>query len=322
MSTRTEKTNPHSEEVERFSQKLPLKYKTIHQVLQDLANSYRHRHRHHNPKDSESEPSPVPNVEPTGNRIKIRKFKYFTKLPLEVRLMIWAECAHVSRVIQFDHYDPSVRRPIVPFRFINACPGCIQVFVQAGGKVPTMLQVNQESRREGLRYYEKPFGGFLGRRSPYFNFAVDVLHLWNSIAGEVIFGHGRLPNRDVSYPCHCVTTSSIHQNNLSEKLRHLSITQWDLDWSQGPGNPKFSLGFFPQLQTFTFGTDMFGTIMNMIDLGKFELMEDLLGSDHTISGRLDMKHISRWAMTDFFFSSQFLISRQPRNPRRSRRRNQ
>jgi len=41
---------------------------------------------------------------PRGRRVKIRNFKIFNKLPLELQQIIWEECAMIPGCIQFDVY--------------------------------------------------------------------------------------------------------------------------------------------------------------------------------------------------------------------------
>lgn len=212
--------DPFAEELQVFAREVSEKYATIHQPFQDIANSF-------NPKEYKPESYSEPCREPTGKQVKVCKFKYYNKLPLEVRLMIWAECARVPRVVQFGIYNPETREGCFPRRYRSRkeCQSCIQIFVHAEGKVPMMLQVNQEARKDGFRYYEKPFVDVLTRCNPYFNFAVDVLHLKSSVAGEVLFGHWN--NSTAADPCTCSPVTPAFKDLLSTKLRHLSIEQWE-----------------------------------------------------------------------------------------------
>ncbi|PVH82336.1 hypothetical protein DL98DRAFT_620385 [Cadophora sp. DSE1049] len=296
MSSSTESV---IDQLQASARKLPEKYENIHQLIKSIIHGL-------TPNKPDSESSAQPCREPTGKRIKIRKFKYFDKLPLEVRGMIWAECAHVPRVFQIDHYDPSPSRArwqLVPVHVSSSgrCQKCIQVFFcKEGGHVPVMLQVNQESRKEGLRYYKKPFGGIIIGGNPYFNFAADVLHFKSSVAVEVLFGHRYNNNVVMPAPCACSPISSAFKNLLSAKLTHLSVVEWS-EFQLLPNAPvKFSVGMFQHLQTFTFGWEMVMDILSLIDAKKFQKMEDILGVDQTMSpDKLAMKFLHHMAMTNF-----------------------
>ena len=120
-------------------------------------------------------------------------FHSFGKLPAEIRLEIWKIISHTSRILELyvlyistSLFYPHCRNPI-----------------------PAVLQVCQESRKEGLRYYkavESPHYSPLSRKQPrnqqspswvtkqvpalfYINLDRDIVYFnqWNSIIGRYKF---------------------------------------------------------------------------------------------------------------------------------------
>ncbi|KAG4444340.1 hypothetical protein IFR05_000214 [Cadophora sp. M221] len=200
----------------------------------------------------------VKSLEPNGRRIKIRRFKKFNKLPLEVKRMIWAEAAHIQRVVQFGVKNPSSNQfhhEAISINGNSIRKQCTEVYlarVSAGGNVPAMLQVNKEARSEGLRYYEKPFGEILTNAGPYFNFAADTMYFPDLQTGAVFLG-SRSSSSNVANACDCSSVSERFRETITAKLRHLSFGTicsypWNSDTRYNP-----SLDLFTNLQTVTIG---------------------------------------------------------------------
>ncbi|KAH9213171.1 hypothetical protein DL95DRAFT_463257 [Leptodontidium sp. 2 PMI_412] len=204
----------------------------------------------------------IKSLEPSGRRIKIRRFKKFNKLPLEVRRLIWAEAAHLQRVVQFgpearsiDSFHHALNLSTGQNTFVSFCTEANRVRVSAGGKVPAMLQVNQEARREGLRYYEKPFGEILTNpgSGPYFNFAADMVYFQNPSVGAAFLGSRSYFSPIMVNPCSCSPVSQEFRELIKSKLRHLSVRTLDARFPNPDVRYKLSLGMFVNLYTFTTG---------------------------------------------------------------------
>ena len=72
---------------------------------------------------------------PRGRRVKIRDFKLFDKLPLELKRMIWEECAMIPRYIQFDVYGRT------GWNLPGWCLHDWQLFVRGGGSKCRFLTI-------------------------------------------------------------------------------------------------------------------------------------------------------------------------------------
>jgi hypothetical protein len=71
------------------------------------------------------------------------KFPIFSELPIELRLRIWQFAAH-PRVIELRSWGDTQRNPYTPIKY-SITPH----------KPPSILQINSESRQEGLRIYQR-----------------------------------------------------------------------------------------------------------------------------------------------------------------------
>jgi hypothetical protein len=78
-----------------------------------------------------------------GRKTKIRNFKLFTLLPIELRLKIWKYASQSHRLIAASWKTRGNEARIQRF------------FELYAGPVPTVLQINQESRYEALRFFKK-----------------------------------------------------------------------------------------------------------------------------------------------------------------------
>ncbi|EPE29301.1 hypothetical protein GLAREA_00461 [Glarea lozoyensis ATCC 20868] len=103
------------------------------------------RHKVSIQKHSTSLPSSIKSKSPkaVGRKTKIRNFKLFTQLPIELRLKIWKYASESPRLI------PASWKT-------KGNESTVQVFYELyAGPVPTVLQINRESRNEALRFYKQ-----------------------------------------------------------------------------------------------------------------------------------------------------------------------
>ncbi|KAG4416101.1 hypothetical protein IFR04_010744 [Cadophora malorum] len=232
--------------------------------------------------------------QPTGTRVVIEDFKLFSKLPLEVRRMIWAKCAHFRCMFQIDdsrgHYNANSRKKCTRLYRLSFC-------MKVGQQVPIMLQVNQESRKEGLRYYIKPFRWIVKVESRYFNPDADVLHLKSPDIAQAFFGHRRQKIRGY---CTCPPALSATMETLIPKLRHISIAGWSEVQLQDHLPVNCSAGIFKHLDTFTFEWELVSVIMSLIKWKNFKKIEEILGIEQTVlPGRVTLNFLHYRAMKKF-----------------------
>jgi hypothetical protein len=88
-------------------------------------------------------------------------FQRFGALPIELRIKIWREVCHVPRAVEIIRCDEKERRKL-PYKT----------------PPPAVLHVNQEARREGLKYYKTFFSSKdYPTYETYINWKVDYLFL-------------------------------------------------------------------------------------------------------------------------------------------------
>jgi hypothetical protein len=87
----------------------------------------------------------------------ITDFSLFLDLPLELRLKIWREVCHTSRVVEI-HYN------LDDGRFVCSC------------NPPSVLQVCRESRSEALKIYKLSFGSPAMPPHVYFYPGIDRVY--------------------------------------------------------------------------------------------------------------------------------------------------
>lgn len=148
---------------------------------------------------------------------RLKNFKLFPKLPVELRLKIWML---------------SLENRTIEMRFANNYRSTQYDFVFS--KIPTMLHVHKESRVEGLRYYKLLFGHKKQCRRPvYFNPMIDRLHLRDLTCGSI-------------YPKQVAATLQLMPNK--EDVRLLSIKREWLNWANTLGELRPFLLLFPNLE--------------------------------------------------------------------------
>ena len=81
------------------------------------------------------------------------EFHRFKELPLELRIQIWREASNVSRDVKVLIKNSSDRLPGFDFETNGSRYGYTFPFC-ANNSPPAILQVNQESRYQGLRIYK------------------------------------------------------------------------------------------------------------------------------------------------------------------------
>jgi len=87
-------------------------------------------------------PTPTPDAPPEMSPLH-GKFHFFPKLPTELRLRIWQLAAH-PRVIEIRSWGDTQRNQYTPIKY-----------TVAPHRPPPILHTNTESRREGLRIYQR-----------------------------------------------------------------------------------------------------------------------------------------------------------------------
>ncbi|KFH46751.1 hypothetical protein ACRE_023830 [Hapsidospora chrysogenum ATCC 11550] len=158
------------------------------------------------------------------------RFPQFSELPPELRLQIWSHLVQPRIVVACclrrpDYADEPCDRRRYMSRFAELETRTID---RRQAAVPTLLQVNRESRLVGLEHYELTFGWRISKllsdtptsRPPrvYFNFAQDALFLTGEIEAYDSYGfnspmvyflrredtfrvkHVALPFRELGYP--------------------------------------------------------------------------------------------------------------------------
>lgn len=210
--------------------------------------------------------APLPSPEPSGKRIKIREFKYFPKLPPELREMIIKEanknsrCVTIRKRIVLDKSDVSQN---------IAGPYCNHLYwiVSAGAAVPQFLQVNKESRSICLKSYELCFGELLAAGPIYFNFAVDSLHFLTIEDGQVFLGARYTLNTPAMQLCKCLPVSQSAKDEPLKRLRYLVIGNW---MHRMYNSTQFSFDMFEGLETLVLGRSLNPTVHSIpgITLGR------------------------------------------------------
>ncbi|CZR66005.1 uncharacterized protein PAC_15905 [Phialocephala subalpina] len=137
---------------------------------------------------------------------KLTEFHPFPDLPIELRSIIWKEACFVSRDVDiWMRYQGEVRLDQIP-----EAEG-LEVFLphpyHSRSQAPSILQVDQESRAEGLRWYRLEFGtnmriGGLSYVLPpkiYINWEVDRLCLMDAscISRTWAFRHDEVSFSDI-----------------------------------------------------------------------------------------------------------------------------
>ena len=173
-----------------------------------------------------------------------------------------------------------------------------------------MLQANQESRKEGLLYYTKPFRWMVAGGNRYFNPDADVLYLKSPEVAEAFFGHRR---QKIAGYCTCPPSLSASMEILISKLRHISIAGWSE--AQLEENLPFncSAGMFQHLHSFTFEWELVSVIMSMIQKKNSKKNEEILGIEQTVlPGRVSLNFLHYRAMKKFLEVPKLKPLRKPR----------
>ncbi|KUJ21583.1 uncharacterized protein LY89DRAFT_681047 [Mollisia scopiformis] len=149
-------------------------------------------------------PKPKRKRRSTAIQPSITDFEYFPKLPYELRSMIWKIPCFVPRDVDiWMRSEGEVRLTEIPER----TPGerFLPNSYHTKSVPPIILQVNQESRREGLRWYRLEFGinmkcggvQYILPPKIYINWSVDLLCVKDS---------------------NCISTTSLYSDTSFSKL--------------------------------------------------------------------------------------------------------
>jgi len=99
----------------------------------------------------------------------LKSFHLFSGLPRELRIAVWEEALKVPRKVTITEYGPVKR-------IGDTGPYSIKMkSLRAVWQPPVLLQVNRESREEGLRKYVGLFSFFESGNPVWFNFENDWL---------------------------------------------------------------------------------------------------------------------------------------------------
>ncbi|PVH82337.1 hypothetical protein DL98DRAFT_530430 [Cadophora sp. DSE1049] len=161
---------------------------------------------------------------PSGRRVKIRTFKLFNKLPLELKRMVWEECSMIPRCIKFDVYG------------------------RTGCELPGWCLNDWQ-----LFHYTLSFSEFLLSGPLYFNFAVDSIYFPSSLSAQ----RALYP---IDHSCQCfLSRPTIFEFEMFQKLKHHIIGEWT---PLKPNEmPTMCLDLFEGLETFTCGWDSYETFL-------------------------------------------------------------
>lgn len=100
---------------------------------------------------------------------RLKSFYCFSRLPKELRIAIWEEALKFPRTVTITEYGPVKR-------IGDTDPYSIKMkSLRAVWQPPALLQVNRESREEGLRKYVGLFSFFESGNPVWFNFESDWL---------------------------------------------------------------------------------------------------------------------------------------------------
>lgn len=100
---------------------------------------------------------------------RLKTFHCFSELPRELRIAIWEEALKFPRTVTITEYGPVKR-------IGDTDPYSIKMrSLRAVWQPPALLQVNRESREEGLRKYVGLFSFFESGNPVWFNFESDWL---------------------------------------------------------------------------------------------------------------------------------------------------
>jgi hypothetical protein len=115
-----------------------------------------------------------------------RKVTGFSDLPTEIRLHIWGWLSQGNRIVSFTLAEMEN----------NNSPEISKLLLSA--PVPSVLQINRESRKISLKYYTLVFAEQLNGKPLYFNFDRDWLHwetrhAWNILT---LFGQKKLSEEE------------------------------------------------------------------------------------------------------------------------------
>ncbi|PMD42164.1 hypothetical protein L207DRAFT_580838 [Hyaloscypha variabilis F] len=110
-----------------------------------------------------------------------RQFKFFPKLPPEIRLMVWRHALPKPRTITITSTDFTTRGE-------RGWPVRNNRVSHNAQNVPCILHACPESRRLALKTYQLAFGRQLRQQPIYFNFQTDILLLADESAVKSFFG--------------------------------------------------------------------------------------------------------------------------------------
>lgn len=110
------------------------------------------------------------------------QFQKFHDLPAELRIMIWEKVPSFPRIIQviiaYNEYDPGEAR----YKNYHRSPKFI-----SNNRVPPILHVNMESRKEALMKYKLSFAVHTAPATIYFNKDVDTVYFVLNYPRNVIY---------------------------------------------------------------------------------------------------------------------------------------
>jgi len=151
-----------------------------------------------------------------------KMFTCFSKLPLEIRLMIWqAALPTEGRIVTISDKGKNYRYPRerdpVTQKIIRRKRLVYVHRAVASTKIPDILVVNQESRGVALKYYPLSFGELLGGKAVHFNVEKDTLLLKNSAARDAFF------NPNLRYGQTSTETQRRCQQQVLDSLQRLAL---------------------------------------------------------------------------------------------------
>lgn len=182
-------------------------------------------------KPLDSNPSPTPTPQQAGNQIDNPTpppsqgaiFSNFSKLPPELRQLIWKAALPSCRIILLEHKERYFDAD--PTRFI---PRIDKLGFRSHTPMPSVILVCREAYKVGCLYYTKAFTNKTGTSIPetYFDFTNDFLYLGPEWVGPAESG--------LSYPARIayVLANELHPFDLS-RVNNLAVWWNHDDWGAG-----------------------------------------------------------------------------------------